>query len=368
MNLTIFSLNFYNSYNYSPFLIKKSNFNSILNSKFINFFNSISILTLLKFKKNIFKNFLNTIYILNENLYKNLNISTFQTFSYDLITEFNECIFSYCSSNKESSGISFSNSNYILKINKCGFYFMTNSFTPPSASSIFVLNAKYVLLTYLCFTNCLSNHGTSYGIHSNTGTILNCSMLYSLEFNVGYNNRIPNHPSYIGSDNNLIFKFNNISDSFSQGQHGCGFYFLNLLYHEISYSQTFKMKGYSFSIYYLGNNYELNNMNFINNSCTNSWFNSLTTNYIILKNSLFINNSINPYFSGSGFITFNNCKFSNNELTGATFQTCYFNYNNFDKIDLYFNSIQCWNLGQIISLKPRFRSFNFFYIFFIILK
>ena len=367
-NNSIFLLFLSNNFQISPFYNSNNYLINIQNSKFNNFFNILTISILTNFKKTIFSNFLNTICYLNNNLFFKLKFNTTLSFNYSLETKFINCLFLNCKSNLNSAGIYINNIQYSLLINKCGFYNMSITYNGYSASSIYCENSKNITLYYLCFDNCYSsNHGASYGIHSCISSILTCYMNYSLESNLGKNNIIPGHSSYLGSDNYFYFKYNNITDSKSNGW-GCGYYFLDVggNNNEISFSISKNLIGPSFSQHYSGTNYNLLNMLYINCSVTSSWIVGASTSYINFFNCYFINISNKPYYSGNGYVNFINSTFSNVQSVGATFNNCNFQYTSSIILINYFQSNLCWeDINNLTQKKKKFLInylFNFLFL------
>ena len=325
--------------NYSPFLTNQLNKNIKLQN--LNFNKQFSILIFLNLNnllifKNIFSKFLNSIIninsinYINQNFTNNININNSQNF------EINYCIFWKCSSSTYSAAIYIWNSKYDIKINHCGFYQLTNTLPNYQGQASCIscrFNLKNIIL-FTCFYNCQCEHGASYFLSE-----AKCIINYTLEFDIGRNNRNCYHPS---QSNSNCFIENNISNSLT----------VYALYFAVNpnspdyikYSYIEKFQGNSF-VQILWCSAFLNNFLFINNTAS-YWIYLNEAGTFSISNSYFYNCK-NNLFSNSNFQIIN-CYFSNqiNSITffsGSTLN-CQFNQLEFNLFTLNLYSQKfCWN-------------------------
>ena len=355
MNLSINFLNI-NLINYSPFLSSTQKLNiKLFNSELKNSFSSLifSETINLNFYNNIFQNFLRTTILLTTNSYNYLNISSNSFIPFNTKIELFKCLFWKCYSITNSAGIYTRISNHIIIIKECGFYQLTCSQSGYNgqASCISCLYNNLTFLTKICFYNCQCPHGASYLI-----LFSNIQINETIEYDIGKNSRISDHPS---STSSLIFYFNNITDC---SAYLVGYYFHSILQFtdNIKYSQTQRINGYHFQRYQDSNNFQLNLLNFINNTCS-YWFYTYSIGNVELNNCYFYNNGNSNILIGSISIQFLNCYFSNlqNSLNfgSCSLTNCNFNYLILTKPLINLNNNLCLKIDfstKLIKFKYNF--------------
>ena len=348
-------------------IIKNFNFKKSFNLFHFNLNNIFSII-----KNSKFQNFLTLVIHINSQNYIETNFS-FNSIPINIIGNYSiiDCIFFKCISSTSTAGILIHNSETSLNIIRTGFFEMSNSKPASSGgSSLYSKNAYQINFYEVCFINCQSNHGASYGIHSyyNVMPIQYVNINNTLESLVGYNNRISTHSSYSGGLIDYKFYFNNISKCITSP---CGIYILHVpsLFSIVKYCQVENGIGsyiFRFNMYYSNNLFEFSN--FINNSISQYYIQRDTVTYIF-NSSLFINNSNNiPISSNIG--NFFYCNFSNVDSTifkgSSIFNNCIFNLNtNINRFFFEFNSKKCWALGSFKQIsKNKFDMNNWKLVFF----
>ena len=268
--------------------------------------------------------------------------------------------------------MSFSSSD--LTIKRSGFYKCSSTVTQYSAGGIVVLSSNSISLFNICFFNCscykdppaiqIAPH------HSNSipFTEMNHS---SFNFN-GYLDSSNNYGEMIGGSI-LYYNYNNLSNEFNpSATHGSGLTISKStsLYTLGNYSQIINSYGRVFIGFMLfDSNYRnLNNWNFINNSCfSNVWiYHELSSLPPYFESCNFYQNSNCLTNNAGGIPTFSNCQFSSDlspsNRIGNFLENNNYNLNTIVLLNIL-NTFLCWNRGisndNLIFSIPNFININF---------